>query len=88
MKLPRSLLIMARSEGGEIGIDHGYLKKLYGRVKSWLLSQETRNSGKILDGSIDQRHLVVIDDASSLATIFGRIATEMFIRQVRSLLRQ
>jgi len=85
-----------KGEGDEIGIDHEYLKKLHGRVKSWLLSQEQQQQKQqqqqqqqgTTSSSVDQRHLVVIDDASSLATIFGSRATEMFIRQVRALLRR
>lgn len=57
----------------------GYLKKLYRRIKSWLNESS----------SPQQPNLIVVDDATSLATIFGPRNVEFFLRQVRSLsLRQ
>ena len=57
----------------------GYLKKLYRRIKSWLNESS----------SPQQPNLIVVDDATGLATIFGPRDVEFFLRQVRSLsLRQ
>ena len=57
----------------------GYLQKLYRRIKSWLDESS----------SPQQPNLIVVDDATGLATIFGPRNVEFFLRQVRSLsLRQ
>ena len=57
----------------------GYLKKLYRRIKSWLDESS----------SPQQPNLIIVDDATGLATIFGPRNVEFFLRQVRSLsLRQ
>ena len=53
-----------------------YLKKLYKRIKAWLSESSSQK----------QPHLIVVDDATSLATIFGPTHTEFFVRQVRSLI--
>jgi len=53
----------------------GYLQKLYRRIKSWLDESSTPQ----------QPNLIVVDDATGLATIFGPRDVEFFLRQVRSL---
>lgn len=55
------------------------LKDLYRRVASWM--REEDGGGPTLD------RLVVVDDASSLSTLFGERPTEFFIRQLRSAVR-
>ena len=56
-----------------------YLKKLYKRIKPWLSETSSQH----------QTSLIIVDDATSLATIFGPRHAEFFVRQVRSLtLRQ
>lgn len=53
-----------------------FLKKLYKRIKTWLSESSSQK----------HPHLIVVDDATSLATIFGPTHTEFFVRQVRSLI--
>ena len=59
--------------------NNDYLKKLYKRIKTWLTETSSHK----------QPNLIVVDDITSLATIFGPREAEFFVRQVRSLtLRQ
>jgi len=72
-------ILSSDDEGGEnndaLGSD--YLKKLYRRIKAWL--NESSSSQR------QQPNLIIVDDATSLASIFGPRNVEFFLRQVRSL---
>lgn len=72
--------IADESQEGRVG--HEYLKKLYRRIKAWLNQQPQQQQDTPV------HHLVVIDDVTALATIFGQLATDVFVRQVRSTLRR
>ena len=55
--------------------NNDYLKKLYKRIKM-----------RLSESSQQQTNLIIVDDATSLATIFGARQAEFFVRQVRSLI--